>query len=30
MDNDVDYQFNVEVDGTGTGHYVFAVWARPK
>ncbi|HTQ43299.1 MAG TPA: hypothetical protein VMI75_11125 [Polyangiaceae bacterium] len=30
MDNDVDYQFNVEVDGTGTGHYVFGVWARPK
>jgi hypothetical protein len=30
MDNDVDYQFNVEVDGTGTGRYVFAVWARPK
>lgn len=30
MDNDVDYQFLVEVDGTGTGAYVFAVWARPK
>lgn len=30
MDDDVDYQFLVEVDGTGTGNYVFAVWARPK
>lgn len=30
MDDDVDYQFLVEVDGTGTGNYVFGVWARPK
>ena len=30
MDRDVDYQFLVEVDGQGTGHYVFGAWARPK
>lgn len=30
QDRDVDYQFAVEVDGTGTGHYVFGVWAQPK
>jgi hypothetical protein len=30
MDADGDYQFRVEVDGTGEGHYVFGVWARPK
>ena len=30
MDNDVDYSFKVEVDGVGTGRYVFGVWARPK
>lgn len=30
MDRDVDYQFLVQVGGSGTGHYVFGVWARPK
>ena len=30
MDEDAEYQFHVEVDGPGTGGYVFAVWARPK
>jgi hypothetical protein len=29
MDRDGDYQFNVQVGGTGTGNYVFGVWARP-
>jgi hypothetical protein len=28
MDRDDDYQFNVQVGGTGTGNYVFGVWAR--
>jgi hypothetical protein len=30
IDNDGDFRFKVEVDGTGTGNYVFGVWARPK
>jgi hypothetical protein len=30
MDRDADYQFLVEVDGDGTGRYVFGAWARPK
>ena len=30
QDKDVDYQFGVEVDGTGTGSYVFGVWAQAK
>lgn len=30
QDRDVDYQFAVEVDGPGTGRYVFGVWAQPK
>jgi hypothetical protein len=30
MDTDGDYQFLVEVDGPGTGNYVFGVWAKPK
>ncbi len=30
QDRDVDYQFAVEVDGVGTGKYVFGVWAQPK
>jgi hypothetical protein len=30
QDKDVDYDFGVEVDGTGTGKYVFGVWAQPK
>jgi hypothetical protein len=29
QDRDVDYQFAVEVDGEGTGKYVFGVWAQP-
>jgi hypothetical protein len=29
MDADGDYQFLVEVDGPGTGNYVFGVWAKP-
>jgi hypothetical protein len=30
FDSDGDYQFRVEVDGTGEGHYAFGVWARPR
>ncbi len=30
QDRDVDYQFAVEVDGQGTGKYVFGVWAQGK
>ncbi len=30
MDNDGEYQFQVQVDGPGTGNYEFGVWARPK
>jgi hypothetical protein len=30
MTEDVEYSFNVEVDGEGHGKYVFGVWARPK
>jgi len=30
MDRDGDYQFGVQIHGTGTGQYVFGVWARPK
>ncbi len=30
QDRDVDYQFAVEVDGVGTGKYMFGVWAQPK
>ena len=30
LDRDGDYQFRVQVDGTGEGHYVFGVWARPR
>jgi hypothetical protein len=30
MDRDDDYQFKVEIDGTGVGNYAFGVWARHK
>jgi hypothetical protein len=30
FDLDGEYQFRVEVGGTGSGRYVFGVWARPK
>jgi len=30
QDRDVDYQFAVEVNGEGTGKYVFGIWAQPK
>ena len=30
MDDDEELHFHVEVDGPGEGHYLFAVWARPK
>lgn len=30
QDRDVDYQFAIEVHGSGTGRYVFGVWATPK
>jgi hypothetical protein len=30
IDTDGDFRFKVEIDGTGTGNYVFGVWARPK
>ncbi len=29
-DDDVEYDFHIEVDGEGTGNYVFGVWAKPK
>ena len=30
MDEDAEYDFHIEVDGVGTGHYVFGVWVKPK
>ena len=30
MDDDADYVFAIQVDGTGKGNYVFGVWAKPK
>jgi hypothetical protein len=30
IDRDDEYQFNVQIGGTGTGSYVFGVWARPQ
>ena len=30
MDEDTEYDFHVEVDGEGTGNYMFGVWAKPK
>jgi hypothetical protein len=30
MDDDAEYDFHVEVNGEGHGHYVFGVWAKPK
>jgi len=30
MDDDTEYDFNIEVDGEGTGNYMFGVWAKPK
>jgi hypothetical protein len=30
IDREGDYQFNVQVGATGTGNYVFGVWARPQ
>jgi hypothetical protein len=30
VDDDIEYNFNLDVDGMGRGHYIFAVWARPK
>ena len=30
QDEDTELQFHVEVDGPGSGGYVFGVWARPK
>ena len=29
IDRGGDYQFGVQIDGGGEGHYVFGVWARP-
>ena len=29
-DEDMDLQFNIEVDGRGAGGYTFGVWTRPK
>ncbi len=29
FDADGDYEFLVQVDGTGAGHYRFGIWARP-
>ncbi len=30
MDSDAEYDFHIEVDGVGTGHYMFGVWVKPK
>ena len=30
VDEDMDLDFGVEVDGGGAGHYTFGVWTRPK
>jgi len=30
VDEDMDLQFNIEVDGRGAGGYTFGVWTRPK
>jgi hypothetical protein len=30
MDDDAEYDFHIEVDGPGTGHYVFGVFVKPK
>jgi hypothetical protein len=30
MDEDADYEFHIEVDGVGTGTYIFGVWVKPK
>jgi hypothetical protein len=30
MDEDADYDFEVRVDGEGSGNYVIGAWARPK
>ena len=30
MDDDVEYDFEVAVNGTGQGNYMLGVWARPK
>jgi hypothetical protein len=30
MDDDAEYDFHIEVDGEGTGNYMFGVWAKPK
>jgi hypothetical protein len=30
MTSDVEYLFNIEVDGEGAGRYVFGIWAKPK
>ena len=29
MDEDIELQFNIEVDGKGAGGYTFGVWTRP-
>jgi hypothetical protein len=30
MDDDADYEFHIEVDGPGTGRYIFGVFTKPK
>jgi hypothetical protein len=30
MDEDADYVFAIQVDGTGKGSYMFGVWVKPK
>lgn len=30
MDEDADYVFAIQVDGTGKGNYMFGVWVKPK
>lgn len=30
LDQDAEYNFQIEVDGAGKGGYTFGVWARPK
>lgn len=30
MDADAEYEFHLEIEGTGKGGYTFGVWAKPK
>jgi hypothetical protein len=30
MDDDAEYNFQIQVHGVGKGGYTFGVWAKPK